>query len=103
YKAMVEMLRKVSVMNVKDYEQMTGKHMNFIARSIFKMEQKKLRNSFDEQGNVTNKKLNRMLSKGNSGETGFHFGGFALGFFLGLIGVLLAYVAFNDDYKQNRV
>ena len=31
-----------------------------------------------------------------------HLGGFALGFFIGLIGVLIAYII-EDDYKRNRV
>jgi hypothetical protein len=104
YKAMVEMLKKISVMDLKSYETLTGKHLNFISRTVFKMTQRKLRKSFDEEGNVTNKKLNKMLSKGSSdGETGFHLGGFALGFFVGLIGVLIAYVAFSDDNKRNRI
>ena len=35
--------------------------------------------------------------------TGFHVGGFLLGFFLGLIGIVIAYVAGgDDDVKRNR-
>lgn len=35
--------------------------------------------------------------------TGFHFGGFALGFFVGLIGVLIAYLIRGDEaVDRNR-
>ena len=36
------------------------------------------------------------------GDGGFHLGGFALGFFLSLLGVLIAYLI-NDDNKSSRV
>ena len=35
------------------------------------------------------------------GRSGFNPGGFALGFFAGLIGVLIAYLI-KDDHKKNR-
>jgi hypothetical protein len=104
YRMKIEMLKKIASMDIKSFEQMTGKHMNFIQRNLFKLEQKKLRKSFDENGNITNKKLDKYLQKSSGdGSSGFHLGGFALGFLLGLIGVLIAYVAFKDDNKQNRI
>jgi Flp pilus assembly protein TadB len=96
------MLKAISKMSVKEFETFTGRHLNVIERSLFKLEQKKLKKSFDAQGNVTNKKLDKYLKKAD-GSSGFHLGGFALGFLLGLIGVLIAYVAFSDDNKSNRV
>ncbi|MFN8253480.1 MAG: hypothetical protein U0V75_16540 [Ferruginibacter sp.] len=104
YKQKVELLKKVSTMSVKEFEAFSGKKMNFVDRMFFKMGQKKLQKSIDENGTVTNKKLEKYLRKGGAdGSSGFHLGGFALGFLLGLIGVLIAYVAFSDDNKQNRV
>jgi hypothetical protein len=103
YRQKVEMLKKIASMNVKEFEAFTGKHMNVIDRALFKIEQRKLKNAIDSEGNITNKKLDKYLKSSSDHSTGFHLGGFALGFFLGLIGVLLAYVAFNDDNKSNRI
>jgi hypothetical protein len=50
------------------------------------------------------KSSKRAFGDGKVGaDSGFHLGGFALGILLGLIGVLLAYVVFNDDNKQARI
>ncbi len=103
YQQKVEMLKKIAAMNVKEFEAFTGKHMNFIERALFKIEQRKLNNSIDQAGNITNKKLDKYLHKSSDNSSGFHLGGFALGFLLGLIGVLIAYLAFKDDNKQNRI
>jgi hypothetical protein len=88
-------------MKVGDYEKMTGKKMSWFHRLEFKMMQKKLRKSISADGSVNNKKL-AMLAREGDGTTGFHAGGFFLGFLLGLIGVLIAYLI-NDEKKSNRV
>lgn len=85
----------------KEYAQLANKRMNFFERAGFSLGQKKLRNSIREDGTLNSKKLQKMAAK-MDGEYGFHLGGFALGFFVGLIGVLIAYLI-NDDYKSNRV
>jgi hypothetical protein len=95
-------LQELANIKVADLEKLTGKKMRWIDRMQFKLAQRKLRHSINEDGIVTNKKLAAMGRKTLDGETGFHFGGFALGFFLGLIGVLIAYLI-NDDKKSNRV
>jgi len=95
-------LKELSVINVKDYEKLTGKHLNFFQKFTFKAGQKNLRNSIAADGTITNKKLLKAMSDGDH-SVGFHLGGFALGFFLGLIGVLLAYLIGGDeDVKKNR-
>ena len=93
-------LQDLATMKVADYAKLTGKKMNFFDRAGFKIAQKKLRNNINPDGTLS-KKLDKNLKKFD-GESGFHLGGFALGFFLGLIGVLIAYLL-NDDYKDNRV
>ena len=95
-------LMDLSTIDVKDFENISGRHLNFFDRLAFKAGQKKLRKSIDKDGSITNKKLLKAMSGGDH-STGFHIGGFALGFFLGAIGVLLAYVIGGDeDVKRNR-
>jgi len=95
-------LQELATIKVADFEKLTGKKMRWLDRMEFKLAQKKLRHSIDENGVVTNKKLANLMAKRADGETGFHIGGFALGFFLSVIGVLIAYLI-NDDKKRNRV
>jgi len=95
-------LQELADIKLADFEKLTGKKMRWIDRMQFKLAQRKLRHAINEDGIVTNKKLAAMGRKTVDGETGFHFGGFALGFLLGLIGVLIAYLI-NDDKKSNRV
>ena len=94
-------LLELSQISVEDLQVLTGKKMDFFDRMSFKAAQKRVRHSINADGTISNKKLERYL-KQRSGETGFHLGGFALGFFLGAIGIVIAYVI-NDDYKKNRV
>jgi len=95
-------LQELADMKMADYEKLSGKKMNWIHRMEFKLAQRKLRHSINEDGTINNRKLAEMAGKKIDGETGFHVGGFALGFLLGLIGVLIAYLI-NDDKKSNRV
>lgn len=78
-KALMEMIVKMSV---KDYQILTGKKMNFAQRLAFK---------------ITKKRLEKKLEMAGDSSSGFNIGGFALGFFLGLIGVLIAYVFIKDE------
>lgn len=94
-------LLDLSKIDVKEFETLSGRHLNFFDRLGFKFAQKKLRKSINDDGTINNKRLNKFLAEGDHSK-GFHLGGFALGFFLGLIGVLIAYII-NDDYKKNRV
>lgn len=94
-------LLDLSAIGTKDFETLSGRHLSFFDKIGFKMAQRKLRNSIKADGTIDNKKLNKFLEQGDH-STGFHLGGFALGFLIGLIGVLIAYLI-NDDYKRNRV
>lgn len=96
-------LSALSVISIKDFETLTGKHLNFIDRLGFKAGQKKLRNSINSDGTVNNKRLLHFVNGDGDHSSGFHVGGFLLGFFLGLIGIVIAYVAGGeDDVKRNR-
>ena len=94
-------LQELSVISLKELQHITGKKIPFIYRIGFKMAQRKLRNSIDREGFITGKKMEKLFRQ-RDGDTGLHVGGFALGFFLNILGVLIAYLI-NDDYKRNRV
>ena len=94
-------LDELSKIKVKDLQLLTGHKMDFFDRLSFKTAQRKVRNMINLDGTINTKKIEK-FTKHRGGETGFHLGGFALGFFVGLIGVLIAYLI-NDDYKRNRV
>jgi len=92
----------LAYMKVGEYEQFTGKKMSFFKKVHFKIAQKKLRQSINADGTIRNKKMERMFNTGMDGTTGFHLGGAALGLFLFVIGVLIAYLI-DDEKKANRV
>jgi hypothetical protein len=93
-------LMELSTIKVHDLENLTGKKMRFFERIGFKLSQKKLRSGIRADGTFSRKKMEKAFR--GDGSSGFHLGGFALGFFLGLIGVLIAYLI-NDDMKSSRV
>jgi hypothetical protein len=90
----------LSKISAKNFEELSGEKMGFFKRLSFKILQHKLAKSMDAKGNVTNKKLLKAFSNEDH-STGFHLGGFVLGFSLNLIGLLIAYLI-NDDVKTNR-
>jgi len=96
-------MQELSTISVKDFEQMTGKKMGSVNKAMFKAAQKKLRHSIDKNGNIKNKKIERLYKKHSSDVTaGFNIGGFALGFFLSLLGVLIAYLIHTDNDANFR-
>ena len=88
-------LMDLSVISIKDYEKVSGKHLNFFQKISFKAAQKQLRHSISSDGTITSNKLLKALSSDGI-TSGFNIGCFALGFFLGRIGVLLSYVINGD-------
>lgn len=93
-------LQELADMKPADFTKLTGKKMKFFDRVGFKIAQKKLRSSINPDGTLNSKKMEKTFRKMQDGG-GFHLGGFALGFLLGLIGVLVAYLI-DDDLKSSR-
>jgi uncharacterized membrane protein YeaQ/YmgE (transglycosylase-associated protein family) len=96
-------LMEFSKLTPAEYQKMANVKLKFFDRIAYKVAMKKLKKSISKDGTITNKKVAKMFSPTTDGDSGFHLGGFALGFLLGLIGVLVAYVVFSDDNKANRV
>jgi hypothetical protein len=92
----------LATMNVKEFELLSGKKMRMLDKFGFKIAQRELRKTINADGTVNSKKIKNLAKKMSDDATGFHIGGFALGFLLGLIGILIAYLI-NDDKKSNRV
>jgi hypothetical protein len=94
-------LLDLSHISISEFQSLTGKKLNLADKVSFKLAQRELRRSIRNDGTLDTKKAERFM-KSADGTTGFHLGGFALGFFLGLIGVLIAYLI-KDEKKSNRV
>ena len=95
-------MQDLSTISVGDFEQMTGKKLGSVDKAMFKAAQKKIRHSIDKDGNIKNKKIEKLYKKHAGVTSGFNIGGFALGFFLFLIGVLIAYLISADDQANFR-
>lgn len=95
-------LQNLSVIKIRDFETMTGKKMKLFDKLNFKIGQRALKKSINYDGTFREKKVEKYFNKMAEGGGGFHIGGFALGFFLGLIGVLIAYLI-KDEKKKSRV
>ena len=95
-------LSAIQDMNLQDF-------LNMSAKEIGKKRGKKLKFKERIALGLAKRKIKKALKKGKSEEEikemlasgggDFHVGGFLLGFLLGLIGVLIAYIAVKDGIK----
>ena len=90
-------LAELSRIKVKDLEAITGTKMKLGDKIGFSIAQKQLRININADGTINNKKLNKALAKAD-GTSDFNLGGFALGFLLSIIGVLIAYLIKGDNH-----
>jgi hypothetical protein len=95
-------LADLAVISPKDYAAVTGKKMNLVEKIDFKLSQKKLKTIINDDGTVNRTKLDKLKKSSGDFFGDFEISGFALGVFLSLVGVLIAYLI-DDDKKQQRV
>lgn len=60
-------LLDLSQMKVKDFENLSGRHLNLLQRITFSLAQKKLRKSINEDGTVNSKKLTDSITNAANG------------------------------------
>lgn len=94
-------LQQLSEISMKDLQTLTGRKMKLAEKIAFKSGQKKLRDNINRDGTL-DKRFLKKINKADDVTSGFHLGGFALGFLLFLIGVLIAYLI-KDDKKSARI
>ena len=100
--AQLDKLKQFSTMSFMEYEKLLGHKASKVEKYAFTRMQKKTSKMFDSEGNLLQKyqqRLKRMYDEPG----GSFVGGFALGFFLGAIGLVLAYAVNNDGDKKNRI
>lgn len=95
-----EQLVRLATMTETEFEQVTGRKLTGMGRFAFKMAQKRIKHNMNADGTFK-KRFEKKLSR-YYGDEGFHIGGFALGFFLGLIGVVIAYLITSRDDMTSR-
>jgi hypothetical protein len=95
-------LAAFSKLKPSEYEKLAHVKLGFFDRIAYKKAMRKLRRSIAADGTITNKKIAESVTTLEDGTEGFHLGGAALGFLLGLLGILIAYLI-NDDNHSNRV
>jgi hypothetical protein len=80
------------------YKEITGKKMRFKERVGLAFGKKSLKKMINKDGTVNMEKMKR---RGLFGNWQWHWGGFALGFFLSFLGPIVA-LFFKDEYKWDR-
>lgn len=96
-------LMEFSKMKPAEYEKLANVKLKFFERIAYKITIGKLKKSIAKDGTITNLKVAEMFLPTADDNSGFHIGGYTLGLLLGPIGVLIAYIAFSDENKSNRI
>ena len=95
-------LMDLSLISVKDFQELSGKKMKFIDRVNFRMGQRQLKKSINPDGTFNRKNIEKYLAAPAGPGGGFSLTGLLLGLLLSLLGVLIAYVIAGAD-KRSRV
>jgi hypothetical protein len=95
-------LMDLSEISVKDFEKLSGKKMKFKDKVSFKMKQRELKKNINYDGSFSKKRVEKYFNKAALFGGGISLSGLALGLFLNLIGVLIAYLITSGD-KKGRI
>ena len=95
-------LMDLSEISVKDFEKLSGKKMKFSQKVTFKMKQRELKKNINYDGSFSKKRVEKYFNKAALLGGGISLSGLALGLFLNLIGVLIAYLITSGD-KKGRI
>ena len=95
-------LMELSEIKVKDYEALAGKKMKFMEKVNFKMKQRELKKNINYDGSFSKKRVEKYFNKAALFGGAISLSGLALGLFLNLIGVLIAYLITTGD-KKGRI
>ena len=95
-------LMELSEIKVKDYEALTGKKMKMTEKVKFKMKQRELKKNINYDGSFSKKRVEKYFNKAALFGGGISLSGLALGLFLNIIGVLIAYLITSGD-KKGRI
>jgi len=94
-------LMDLSQISVKEFESLSGKKMKMMEKVNFKMKQRELKKNINYDGSFSKKRVEKYFNKAALGGA-FSLSGLALGLFLSLIGVLIAYLITTGD-KKGRI
>jgi hypothetical protein len=88
----------LSEISVKDFQKLTGKKMKLADKISFKLAQRQLKSNINDDGTFSSKKFDKYFeSQSHAKVLGISWAGLALGLFLSLIGVLIAYLLKSDN------
>jgi len=97
-------LMDLSQISVKDFEKLSGKKMKFADKVKFKVGQRELRKKINEDGTFNSKKFENYFEASQKGLlTGISWAGLALGLFLNIIGVLIAYLITSKEGNRSMI
>jgi hypothetical protein len=98
-------LMDLSQISVKDFETLSGKKMKLADKIKFKLGQRQLRKNINDDGTFNSKKLENYFeaSQKKGLLTGISWAGLALGLFLSLIGVLIAYLITSKESNGSMI
>ena len=97
-------LMDLSQISVKDFGKLSGKKMKFADKVKFKVGQRELRKKINEDGTFNSKKFENYFEASQKGLlTGISWAGLALGLFLNIIGVLIAYLITSKEGNRSMI
>jgi len=95
-------LMDLSQISVKEFESLSGKKMKMMEKVKFKMKQRELKKNINYDGSFSKKRVEKYFNKAALFGGAISLSGLALGLFLNLIGVLIAYLITSGD-KKGRI